>query len=482
MWFQGMSAGSTAAVGKGSQGAPLNSASSGNRPATPFAEWLQASLLSEVPSGGLSGIHSSQPGNEGLQPVPDVPSQGTLDTLLQSWLAALFQPFLLQAEALAGMAEQGDAPNSGGKTDGENPLSRLNQNSLMALNGIDQTILRQWLQKIAMAGHIQLPHSVGNLPAGVVGEQELLNWLQMLMQQQGNPPEQSFLARVTPDTLQMILAHYQGHGGQALSGQDLQSVIQEVIQEVGLQRQGANGRLNVGWNEQGELAVNLARESLMQGAFARAGSGRDGSSGQAQNELYGNIQSSSFQTGSTQATAPADRSFLQWLTQTEASQNPVRDAAQPIPSVRLLLSRFDTLEGRGYEARFQLYPEQLGTVHVKLILHQGTLQAHLYVDNRLARDVLESQLQSLQQAFAQQGLQVDKITVAVGEDSPFHWHEQGAPFYQEQRNSAGQQHGDGNTAFAASRYQAIESEESRGQGLYNGGPVSTSHEGIDLSV
>ncbi len=496
MWFQGLTTGTTSAVGKGGQGTQLTSASTSVKPGTPFADWLQAALLSDIPLEKLSGVNISQPVIETRSAEGEL-SQELLDTLLQSWLAAFVQPLLQQADAQAGSLP--NAPtHPGAESSGEHstnamnqlhlisrmsPISQLGQGSLNALEGESLALLEQWLRGITLSSGTQPPTAVAPLTNSVGGNQDLLHLLQTFLQQQGDRSDQSSLPPFASDTLKMIRAYLQADGGQAMAGQELQTVDLDAGQQSDI----ANQQLNVRINEQDPLMVHLAKNSLVRGAAARSGSGPDGSSGQTQNEMAGNLQPSFAPTSSPQGIASAERSFLQWLTQTGSpaqaeagSQSPVRDIAQPFPNVRLLLSRFDTLEGRGYEARFQLYPEQLGTVHVKLVLHQGILQAQLFVDNRLARDILEGQLQTLQQAFAQQGLQVDKIHVAIREDSLFQWHEQSTPFYQEQHHNANPQRRDGDVS-SASRYQGIEDDEAGVQDLRRDRPASL-HKGIDMSV
>lgn len=65
--------------------------------------------------------------------------------------------------------------------------------------------------------------------------------------------------------------------------------------------------------------------------------------------------------------------------------------------------------------RLSLYPESLGQVDVRMTSHNGVLTAHLVVDTWVAKELLEGQLEHLRQALQQQGLQVDKLEVSVGQ-------------------------------------------------------------------
>ncbi len=65
--------------------------------------------------------------------------------------------------------------------------------------------------------------------------------------------------------------------------------------------------------------------------------------------------------------------------------------------------------------RLSLYPESLGQVDVRMTSHNGVLTAHLVVDTWVAKELLEGQLEHLRQALQQQGMQVDKLEVSVGQ-------------------------------------------------------------------
>jgi hypothetical protein len=59
----------------------------------------------------------------------------------------------------------------------------------------------------------------------------------------------------------------------------------------------------------------------------------------------------------------------------------------------------------------KLYPEHLGAVHIELLKHEHGMTAKLVASTQQAKELLESQLSSLKQAFIQQNIQVDKVEI-----------------------------------------------------------------------
>lgn len=59
----------------------------------------------------------------------------------------------------------------------------------------------------------------------------------------------------------------------------------------------------------------------------------------------------------------------------------------------------------------KLYPENLGSIRIELMQHEGVLTARLLASTSLGKEMLDGQLQQLKTAFAQQNIQMDKIEV-----------------------------------------------------------------------
>ena len=68
------------------------------------------------------------------------------------------------------------------------------------------------------------------------------------------------------------------------------------------------------------------------------------------------------------------------------------------------------------ELTLNLQPSELGSVVVRLTLKGGHLDGHLQVDNQSARESLESVLPRVKQALAGEGIDLDRLEVAVRGD------------------------------------------------------------------
>lgn len=87
-----------------------------------------------------------------------------------------------------------------------------------------------------------------------------------------------------------------------------------------------------------------------------------------------------------------------------------------------LIRQFQNILGRSSLAQFpnglnqltiKLFPEHLGRLDVKLMQQNGIITAKLMTTTNAARELVESQLQQLRQAFATQNIQVEKIEVTT---------------------------------------------------------------------
>ncbi|MCL1700294.1 flagellar hook-length control protein FliK [Lysinibacillus sp. Bpr_S20] len=60
----------------------------------------------------------------------------------------------------------------------------------------------------------------------------------------------------------------------------------------------------------------------------------------------------------------------------------------------------------------KLYPENLGTIRIELVQNDGVLTARLLASTAHGRELLDSQVHQLKQAFVQQNIQVDRLDIA----------------------------------------------------------------------
>lgn len=86
------------------------------------------------------------------------------------------------------------------------------------------------------------------------------------------------------------------------------------------------------------------------------------------------------------------------------------------------------------EAKIILHPQSLGQVDVKITSQNGLITAQFSVDNRVGKEVLDSQLSQLRTALVQQGLQVDRLEVTQQQSQ-----EQQFSFQQQKEQSKQQQ-------------------------------------------
>ncbi len=80
-----------------------------------------------------------------------------------------------------------------------------------------------------------------------------------------------------------------------------------------------------------------------------------------------------------------------------------------------------------------LHPESLGRVNIQVSAAAGVAKATLIVENLMAKEALESQLMTLKETFAEQGLKVEAVEVTVSE---FGLNQENRQAQQEQQNGA----------------------------------------------
>ncbi|MCR8642189.1 flagellar hook-length control protein FliK [Paenibacillus sp. N1-5-1-14] len=89
------------------------------------------------------------------------------------------------------------------------------------------------------------------------------------------------------------------------------------------------------------------------------------------------------------------------------------------------------------EAKLSLYPQHLGHIDVKITMQNGHMMAQFAAQTAAAKELLESQLPQLRQMLQNQGLQVEKLEVALSSQfgsSMFQQQQRGQAFQQERRS------------------------------------------------
>ena len=102
-----------------------------------------------------------------------------------------------------------------------------------------------------------------------------------------------------------------------------------------------------------------------------------------------------------QAVAKTDAVASSYTTTTESVMNQIRDA------IRVIQTQDMT------EMELQLHPASLGNLRIQIAAKEGVVTAVFTTENETVRAALESQLVTLKENFAQQGVKVEAVEVTV---------------------------------------------------------------------
>jgi len=69
------------------------------------------------------------------------------------------------------------------------------------------------------------------------------------------------------------------------------------------------------------------------------------------------------------------------------------------------------------EMTIQLTPEHLGKISIKIGLNDGTLTGKIYAENYSVKEIIEASLNQLRDALEENGLNITKLDVNVGDNS-----------------------------------------------------------------
>lgn len=90
-----------------------------------------------------------------------------------------------------------------------------------------------------------------------------------------------------------------------------------------------------------------------------------------------------------------------------------------IPALHQITDSIGILSGQGQtEVRLHLQPETLGHLWVQLHIVNGNVAVQMLAETPQAQALIQDHLAQLKMAFAAQGLQIDGLSVAVGQDNP----------------------------------------------------------------
>ena len=152
-----------------------------------------------------------------------------------------------------------------------------------------------------------------------------------------------------------------------------------------------------------ELAVTLENANATEVQATSKETSRDNRQGAA-NDNANNQQMTFAQTVAErleQAVAKTDSVTTSYTTTTESIMNQIQDG------IRVIQSQDMT------EMELQLHPASLGNLRIQIAAKEGVVTAVFTTENEAVRAALESQLVTLKENFAQQGVRVEAVEVTV---------------------------------------------------------------------
>lgn len=115
----------------------------------------------------------------------------------------------------------------------------------------------------------------------------------------------------------------------------------------------------------------------------------------------------------------------QWSNSNNLIQSPILSVNDFVPELNEFVGRFVKInkgEFGSTEAKFSLFPENLGHVGVKILTHDGQITAQIMTETPAAKQALEGQLHQLRQALIEQGLVVQKLDIIQQQASSANTH------------------------------------------------------------
>lgn len=140
---------------------------------------------------------------------------------------------------------------------------------------------------------------------------------------------------------------------------------------------------------------------------------------------------------------------FQQMSKTEQLVLMLDKSGQPVSSEQLMaqfekiLANSQLLKSGGTQRLFiKLHPDHLGLLKVELIQKDSAIIARIVATNSTAKDILESQLQSLKNAFSLQNIQLDKIDISLSMNQQERSLQRDSRQYKEQEQPTNEEHKD----------------------------------------
>ena len=193
----------------------------------------------------------------------------------------------------------------------------------------------------------------------------------------------------------------QAEGMKELSADTVAEEPKEELLEVSDKKESVpNSLTQIGEEDVAESKVELQTGTTVQQSSTKKDAGQSG-----ENNAFGQTGSSFQQNFSTQVQAEV--------------LSDVREAGSYFdPDTEMIMNQItDYMKSQitdgVSELDMQLHPENLGSIHVKLIAKEGVVTAQFAAQNDMVKAALESQMIQLKETFKEQGISVEAIEVTV---------------------------------------------------------------------
>lgn len=156
-----------------------------------------------------------------------------------------------------------------------------------------------------------------------------------------------------------------------------------------------------------ELAVTLENSQMENLQAAAPESTQNSNHSNTKDTMQGNTNEQQMTFAQTvvdqleQAVAKTDAVTSSYTTTTESVMNQIQD------SIRIMQTQDMT------EMELQLHPASLGNLRIQIAAKEGVITATFTTENEAVKAALESQLVTLKENFAQQGVKVEAVEVTV---------------------------------------------------------------------
>lgn len=90
---------------------------------------------------------------------------------------------------------------------------------------------------------------------------------------------------------------------------------------------------------------------------------------------------------------------------------------------RIRTNIFDLKDGLRSEAKMKLEPESLGSLRISLVTENSNVSAKIVVDNLTTKQIIQSNLPQLKESLSQQGLNLEKCDISMGQENRDSFHD-----------------------------------------------------------